>query len=193
MLIDLISLAIFVLVVSTGTVLNLVLPPGSGRLPGEGGTHSEILVLWGLSRHQWGEIHSWFSIAFLLILALHVGLHWRFFASAVRKKDPATQRRMALGIVSALALLTLAVAPFFSPVKTLKVQDAPPSEEEPGRRIYEAKCLRCHGSDAKGLSEIPAGDEALTFLRRARPAKAHAFMTEMSDDELRQLLAFLRK
>ena len=193
MVIDLVSLAIFVLVVSTGTVLHLVLPPGSGRLPAEGGTHPEILVLWGLSRHQWGEIHSWFSVAFLIVLALHVGLHWRFFASAFRQKDPATRRRMATGFVSVIALLTLAMAPLLSPVKRLKVQETAPSELDPGRQIYEASCLRCHGADSSSLSSLPDGDEGLTFLRQARPAKAHAFMTEMSDDDLRQLLSFLRK
>ena len=191
MLIDLISLAIFVLVVSTGTVLNLVLPPGSGRLPGEGGTHSQILVLWGLSRHQWGGIHSWFSVAFLMVLALHVGLHWRFFASAFRQRDRATRRRMALGIVSTLALLTIALAPILSPVKRLKVQDTSSPPQDSGRLLYEARCLACHGPNGKTLPAMPEEDEARKLIRQARPAKAHAFIAEMSEADLRQLVAFL--
>ena len=45
--------------VATGYVLRFPLPPGTNR------TH----VLWGLSRHEWGAIHSWASLGLLVVIA----------------------------------------------------------------------------------------------------------------------------
>lgn len=200
--VDLLSLAVFVMVVSTGLVLDLLLPPGSGRLPSEGGSHSQILVLWGLSRHQWGNIHSWFSLALLLVLAVHVALHWRFFAGMFRKgADPARQRRMALGAVSLAGLLFLAVAPFFAQVQVLQVAPTPsPSVSataqagtatEVGAALYQAKCARCHSESGNRIPDLPAGEGAVTLLRQAQPAGAHSELKAMTDAELGELARYL--
>ncbi len=50
----------------TGILLTWVLPPGTG--------HS--LLLWGLGRHDWGDVHFWLAVAFIGGIVLHVLLHW---------------------------------------------------------------------------------------------------------------------
>lgn len=200
--VDLISLAVFVMVVSTGLVLNLLLPPGSGRLPDEGGSHSQILVLWGLSRHQWGTIHSWISLALLLVLAVHVALHWRFFAGMFRRgSDPARRRRMLLGAVSLAGLVFLAVAPFFARVQVLQVAPSPsPSASataetgaatEVGAALYQAKCARCHSENGNRIPNLPEGAPAIATLRAAQPVGAHAELRAMTDADLGELVLYL--
>ena len=64
LLIDMLAGACLLTTVATGYVLRFPLPPGTNR------THE----LWGLSRHEWGAIHSWASLGLLLVLIIHFGL-----------------------------------------------------------------------------------------------------------------------
>ena len=61
--IDAAAFAVFLFLVSTGMLLRYQLPPGSGGLHGRGVGYGEsqqpVLLLWGWTRHQWGEIHYW--------------------------------------------------------------------------------------------------------------------------------------
>jgi hypothetical protein len=43
-----------------------LLPPGSGRLE----------ILWGMSRHEWGEVLFWIAVTLAAVLTLHLLLHW---------------------------------------------------------------------------------------------------------------------
>jgi len=54
----------------TGLLLAFRLVPGS--MGGRG------LTLWGYDRHQWGDLHSWMSYGFVLLLLVHLGLHWKW-------------------------------------------------------------------------------------------------------------------
>lgn len=192
MLVDLLSLVLFLLVASTGVLLKAVLPPGSGRLPAEGGTHDQILVLWGLSRHQWGQIHTYLSIALLLVLSLHVLLHWRFFSNAFGKRaDPGQRRRVYLGIVGVFSVVALAVAPLLSPVKTLSLTKDT-TVLSPGKRLYDLECSQCHGKEGRGIPPLPEGEKGGEFLRNARPEKAHAAIGRLSTEELDELVVYLR-
>lgn len=193
LIVDVTSLAIFLLVVSSGLVLHILLPPGSGRLPGEGGTHEEILVLWGLSRHQWGQIHFWVSIALLSILTLHIGLHWRFFNSLFRRgTDPVQRRRLVLGVSGAVGVLLFAAAPLLSPVKTLQVNPNQTKKTVPGAELFERECRRCHADMAK-LPPIPEGERGENLLREAQPPGPHSVLKTMSKDEIGELIRYLRQ
>lgn len=106
-LIDILAFSCFLLLTTTGVLVHYVLPKESGYFK----------QIWGLERHQWGEIHFWIAIAFLLILALHLLLHWRWLVSTA--KTHANQYsgfKMGIGTVAFLALIALAVAPLLSPV-----------------------------------------------------------------------------
>ena len=102
----------FVLLTTTGVLMHYLLPPGSGH-------HTTI---WGLDRHDWGQVHFWISAVFLGSLALHLCLHWRWVTALVRgrPRQGGTQPgvRVALALVALIALLALALAPLFSSVET---------------------------------------------------------------------------
>jgi hypothetical protein len=76
LLIDLIAAALMVGMVATGYILRFPLPPGSNK----------YLSLWGLTRHQWGEVHFWISLALFGVIFLHITLHWQWVVVSVRRK-----------------------------------------------------------------------------------------------------------
>ena len=98
----------FLFLVSTGIILHYLLPHGSG------GSRS----IWGMSRHDWGDIHFYVSIGFLTILAIHLILHWNWIVNLIRgKKRTGSGRRAALGLVGVLAIIAVAISPLLSPVE----------------------------------------------------------------------------
>jgi hypothetical protein len=117
--IDALTFALFLFLTATGFVLRYALPAGSGRISGGGQGYGamarDITVLWGLDRHQWGEIHFTISVFILILLSLHLVLHWRWILAVVRgKKREGSGARVALGAMGILGLLFLAISPFFS-------------------------------------------------------------------------------
>jgi hypothetical protein len=106
--VDAAAFATFVLLTSTGVLLRYVLPPGSGR-------HTTI---WGLDRHDWGQIHFWISMAFLACLAVHLLVHRRWIVSVIRGRPrEGSGLRVALGVVGLVAVLAAAAAPFLAEVE----------------------------------------------------------------------------
>ena len=121
LLIDIVALASAVFLIATGFLLEYTLPPGSGRLGtegfgvGPGGLHRPILLLWGLTRHEWGQVHFYLAIALTSVLSLHLLLHWQWIACMVQGKPrKGSGLRVAVGILALASLLALAIAPFLS-------------------------------------------------------------------------------
>lgn len=73
--VDLAVAALFLALIATGFILGFALPPGTNK----------NLCLWGLSRHEIGNIHLWISFAFLGVVLLHVCLHWSWVVAVVGK------------------------------------------------------------------------------------------------------------
>src|SRR5688572_18477064 len=76
LLIDVLAALFFLGMIATGYVLHYPLPPGTNK----------SLSLWGLTRHQWGEVHTWISLALLSSLVIHVALHWPWIVGMVRRQ-----------------------------------------------------------------------------------------------------------
>ena len=105
-IIDFLSFAALTLMISTGTLLKYTLPPRSGG--------DEV---WSLTRHDWGNIHFYFSIAFLLLMTAHLLTHIKFIKSVITGKASTEKNyRVAIGILGVIALILLAFAPVASPV-----------------------------------------------------------------------------
>ncbi len=94
---------VFCAMSGTGLLLAYRLPPGS-----RGGRGLSAL---GLGRHEWGDIHTWLSYAFLTLIVLHLALHWRWFwqVAARRRSWP-----LLVGIGVGLALMLWLI---FQPVR----------------------------------------------------------------------------
>jgi len=72
---DVSSLFVMLCLTATGGIMYLILPPGTG--------HSRHLF--GLSRHDFGQIHFYLAVAALIMLALHVALHWSWVCGVVAR------------------------------------------------------------------------------------------------------------
>ncbi len=119
MAIDAAGLVAFVLLLSTGLLVRYQLPPGSGELGhggfGHGAQGRPITLLWGLSRHQWGDIHYWLALVLVAILAIHVVLHWKWVVCVVRgRQTDASGKRLTLGVVGLAGVVLLGLLPLVS-------------------------------------------------------------------------------
>lgn len=66
-------------IVFTGIIIKYVLPPGTGGCGQElsGGLGREhIRDLWSMTRHEWGNIHYYFALLFIVLMTAHILLHW---------------------------------------------------------------------------------------------------------------------
>lgn len=137
-LVDAASFVSFLLLLSTGLLLRYQLPAGSGRLEGYGTGRGEssrlITLLWGWTRHEWGEIHFWIAVTLVTVLAMHLFLHWKWIVCVVRgTQSQASGWRFGLGLSALVALLVLAAMPLIVPTERATrqqlLQDSPPREE----------------------------------------------------------------
>src|SRR5688572_14883488 len=114
--IDGLAFTAFFFLISTGLLLRYQLPAGSGGLRGfgVGGGAGErpIALLWGMTRHEWGQIHYLIAGSLIAILAAHVLLHWKWINCVIRgTRSEASGLRFGLGFSSLLALLLLGAMP----------------------------------------------------------------------------------
>jgi len=121
LIIDVVAFMCAVFLIATGFLLEYSLPPGSGRLgtegfgSGPGGLHRPILLLWGLTRHEWGNIHFYLAEGLMGALSLHLLLHWQWIVCMIQgKPKEGSGIRAAIGILALASLLALAIAPFLS-------------------------------------------------------------------------------
>ena len=95
----------------TGLLLAFRLPPGS-----RGGRGLSAL---GWGRHDWGDLHTWLSYAFLALMVVHLALHWRWFWQIAAKKR---SWPLLIGFGAGLALILAIVC---LPVKDDREGDGP--------------------------------------------------------------------
>jgi hypothetical protein len=106
--VDAIALIAFVFLTATGFLIYYTLPAGSGH----------FTQIWGLDRHEWGQIHFWIAIIILAALAIHVILHWRWIVSLVKgRPGEGSGYRVGLGILGIIMLTVLVLSPFFGIVE----------------------------------------------------------------------------
>ncbi len=128
-LIEAVSLVVFVTMISTGLLIKYVLPPGSGRvekmLYAGGRREHAIDLYWGLSRHEWGEIHFWLALAFLVLLIVHLILHWNFIRAMTfgTKGRPQSLKRRLVSACVVFTIFVLLIFPWLSRRATLTRQD----------------------------------------------------------------------
>jgi len=103
-LIDVVMTVLMAAIAGLGLLMNWVLIPGSEREAIYGGRPD--LYWLGLDRHQWGDVHLGLGIALLVLLVLHVALHWSQVVGIWRRMVASGPARVVL----ALVLLALVIA-----------------------------------------------------------------------------------
>lgn len=175
-LVDAVALVAIVLLGATGILMRYVLPPGSGHFS----------RLWGMDRHQWGEIHFWLAVVLLSTLVLHIVLHWNWVVCMVKgHPGGGSAMRIGLAILGVLILAGLAVSPFCGRVQqTGEPPHKMQSEEPPAYQINGSMTLH----EVEEQTGVPAAvilrklglpADLPTDERLGRLRKQHAF--EMHD------------
>lgn len=179
LIIDLASGFLFCALIATGYLLRFPLPPGTNK----------VLSLWGLSRHQWGEVHFWISTVLVSVLVVHVILHWQWLVTVIRQrlhraKTNSSRAGWVIGLI-AVGLFTLFAwsahvsvrersEPCCDDASTSNAKtfadDRFPKSSPPAVvswadvfPILERSCVSCHGSKkAKGNFRIDRKDDYFT-------------------------------
>ena len=172
---------LFASLASTGTLVRYTLPPGSGHFS----------TVWGMDRHEWGQLHFWMAVGLMTILAVHVFFHWKWVVSMVKGRPrEGSGLRLGLAVVGVLVLAGMIAAPFLAPVEQ---SGEPPHRQRATNEAEEPEgAFKIEGSmtlleveretgvpvavmiDGLGLPPDVSADERLGRLRRA-----HGF--EMED------------
>ena len=78
-IVDLVSFVDLLGMACTGFIMKYILPPGTGgrgrRLHGDLG-REHIKDFWSMSRHEWGDIHFYLAVLFVILMVVHIILHW---------------------------------------------------------------------------------------------------------------------
>jgi len=94
-IIDLIALLNLLALAFTGFVMKYILPPGTGGLGRKlhgGAGREQIKDLWSLGRHDWGGIHFYLALLFLILMAVHIILHWNWIKNYLKSLLGSSQK-----------------------------------------------------------------------------------------------------
>lgn len=146
--VDIAALVLFVFLASTGLLITFQLPPGSGgggvverplaltenvgRGFGRMGSQEPIKTVWGLSRHEWGDVHFWMATTMLGVIAVHLYLHCKWILAKLKPLGHGkySRRRVIVSVIALVALLAVALAPHFA-----EVTEAPRGHQFRGGRV----------------------------------------------------------
>jgi len=69
----------------SGFVLWLMLPGGQGYQDNQSITAiARSTVIWG--RHTWIDIHDWFAVVIVVLVVIHLVLHWKWIFYSAKKQ-----------------------------------------------------------------------------------------------------------
>jgi len=101
LLIDVITLLVFFAKVWTGCLMHYVLPAGGGR--------AHTLTLWGMNRHDYGNVHFYLALAMVALIIVHLWLHWPWVCSIMSNLLGAPQPKRFKRALYGMTLLLVMV------------------------------------------------------------------------------------
>ncbi len=139
-IIDCVAFVSLVFLLSTGFLIYFILPPGQGGA-----------MAWGLTRHEWGNIHFVFALLFATTMVVHVILHWSWIGGKVRgRRHDEKNLRYGIALVAVVSVIAIALIPYVGP----RGQDTghDDSHDSSGRHL-----------SLEGGNRLPAIDNATTL------------------------------
>ena len=113
-IIDMIMLMLMLPIAGIGLLMKYVLLPGFERNVLYG--NDVDLEFLGFTHHEWGSVHLLLSVVFLVLLVLHLVLHWKMIVALVKWIIPIRSLRISLvSIFSIFCLISLSFPLFVKP------------------------------------------------------------------------------
>lgn len=135
--IDALAAIVMLGMIATGIIIRFTLPSGSGR----------TLGVWGLTRHQWGDLHFWLALAAVAIVILHLAMHWTWVVAVVRRTlvgpnqgAPSTRLRAVSAVVTLLIVCTAVLGFWWTSLKS--IQPANTSETPSPENLRDGSGIR---------------------------------------------------
>jgi len=94
--IDLVAFLNLLGLVFTGFIMEYILPPGTGgcgRAFRGGRGPDGIRDLWSMTRHQWGDIHYYLAILFVILMLVHIILHFGWIKNYLKSLFGSAQKQ----------------------------------------------------------------------------------------------------
>ncbi len=110
LVIDAIMFVLFMAIAGLGFLIKFILVAGYKRNALYAGDVD--LKFLGLDRHAWGSIHLWMGIILIILLVLHIILHWRLIVCIFSRMIKTPLLRYFIGISLLVGSLILALSPF---------------------------------------------------------------------------------
>jgi hypothetical protein len=112
--IDIVMLLLLMPLAGIGFLIKYVLIPGIQRNERYG---SDVdLEFMGLTRHEWGSVHLIISIVFLVLLLIHIILHWKMIVCVFGRMVPNKPLRVVLATaIIGVGVLLIAFPLFVKP------------------------------------------------------------------------------
>jgi hypothetical protein len=148
------ALVVFGLI-ATGLVIRFALPPGSGS----------VRALWGLGRHDWGDVHFWMAAATAALLVIHVALHWSWVCTTVqhlvvRRGSPPDQPSAWARNLYGAGFLVVLIAIFGGFIWLADSSVVPPRLARPADESGSSESVQERGPSAPAEEEHPGGGRA---------------------------------
>jgi len=166
LVIDAIMLFLLMALAGLGFLIKYVLLPGYKRNALYEGDVE--LYFMGFTRHEWGSIHLWLGYLFLLLLVLHIILHWRMITCIFQQMIKAKVSRYILAIFTAMVSLFLCLAPFF-----VKPEIVPNQVKHIHRQDIKPFMTIPQMSDVKSASDLEKTKPAIERLHKNQQETHH--------------------
>jgi hypothetical protein len=126
-IIDAIMFVLMGFLAGIGLLIKYVLVSGEERWIQYG--RNVDIRFWGLDRHQWGDIHLYVAIALIILLVLHIVLHWNMIVCLYKRIIGNRKVRILCGLTFMIVTLLMVLFPYFIRVET--------SELDSGRERFQ--------------------------------------------------------
>jgi hypothetical protein len=151
--IDLATAVLFALLLGTSFLMKFVLPPGTCDDAG-------VKVWLGHSRHWWGDIHFWSAVLLIVLLVVHIWLHWAWVTGTWRRLLGSLKAPASWGVLSAMAALL--IVPWAVPAQYLDVpQPAALEAAAGGTGGTPSPAVAPCGVEGLSCETCPAADDRL--------------------------------
>lgn len=154
-IIDLIAALLFLGMIATGYLLRFPLPPGSNK----------SLSLWGYTRHQWGDLHFWISLGLLVVLVVHLALHWNWIVTVIGKRcrllKTAQPSLIRSGVLT--ALIVIVSMTLFAWIAQCSVKQI--TQPMRGKQLAHTRQL----NPTQATVQVPIDQESIEFWQDVYP------------------------